>query len=153
MAEPAARSSLLCLGFTDLVDSTALKSRLGDAAAGERIARYHAQVRRLVADTGGREIDCAGDGFPASALQDSDTMMTMVNGVRRMTIPVLMLNGRYDIDFPLETHQVPFFELLGTPPADKRHVVFDAGHWGPKPAELVKETLDWLDRYLGPPPG
>ncbi|MBW1687773.1 MAG: protein kinase, partial [Deltaproteobacteria bacterium] len=49
--------------FTDLVESTALKSRLGDAAAGERIARYQAEVRRLVAATGGREIDAAGDGF------------------------------------------------------------------------------------------
>jgi serine/threonine-protein kinase len=57
------KSSLLCLVFTDLVDSTALKSRLGDAVAGERIARYQEQVRRLIAETGGREIDSVGDGF------------------------------------------------------------------------------------------
>ncbi len=42
----AVKSELLSLVFTDLVDSTALKSRLGDAAAGERIARYQEQVRR-----------------------------------------------------------------------------------------------------------
>jgi class 3 adenylate cyclase/formylglycine-generating enzyme required for sulfatase activity/dienelactone hydrolase len=59
----AAKASLLCLVFTDLVDSTALKSRIGDASAGELLARYHEQVLRLVAANGGREIDSAGDGF------------------------------------------------------------------------------------------
>ena len=31
----------------------------------------------------------------------------------------------------------------------KRHVVFDASHFPPR-HEMIKETLDWLDRYLEP---
>jgi hypothetical protein len=41
------------------------------------------------------------------------------------------------------------FELLGTPAMDKRHVIYEAGHFVPRD-QLVKETLDWYDRYLGP---
>lgn len=63
MSESAPRSNLLCLVFTDLVDSTALKSRLGDAATGELMASYHREVLDLAGEFGGREIDSAGDGF------------------------------------------------------------------------------------------
>ena len=48
--------------------------------------------------------------------------------VSRITVPVLLLAGRYDYIFPVETSQVPFMDLLGTPDKDKRHVVFEAGH-------------------------
>ena len=41
------------------------------------------------------------------------------------------------------------FELLGTPPADKKRLVFPGGHSVPR-TEMIKESLDWLDRYLGP---
>jgi pimeloyl-ACP methyl ester carboxylesterase len=64
-------------------------------------------------------------------------------------MPVLMLNGRYDHYFPVETSQRPMFRLLGTPPSQKRQVIYDGGHFIPRP-QLIKETLDWLDRYLGP---
>ena len=60
-----------------------------------------------------------------------------------------MLNGRWDIDVPLETQQ-RFFELLGTPPADRQHVLFEAGHGTLPHNQLVRATLDWYDRYLGP---
>jgi hypothetical protein len=60
-----------------------------------------------------------------------------------------MINGRYDFVSPLETSQLPLFRLLGTPEEDKKHVVFDSGHVAPWP-DVVRETLDWLDRYLGP---
>jgi hypothetical protein len=33
---------------------------------------------------------------------------------------------------------------------NKRHVSFEAGHAGYPMHDLVKEVLDWLDRYLGP---
>jgi len=72
-----------------------------------------------------------------------------VNFAPRVKIPVLMLNGRHDFIFPLESSQKPLFQLLGTPPEHKRHVVFEAGHAPPR-VELIKELLDWLDRYLGP---
>jgi dienelactone hydrolase len=65
-------------------------------------------------------------------------------------VPVLMLNGRYDGTFPLESSQRPLFDLLGTPAGDKRRVLYDGGHGAfPRP-EAVRECLDWLDRYLGP---
>ncbi|MFW6078853.1 MAG: SUMF1/EgtB/PvdO family nonheme iron enzyme [Gemmatimonadota bacterium] len=70
------------------------------------------------------------------------------NFVPRVTVPVLMLNGRYDHFYPLETAQRPMFELLGTPREHKRHVVAEDGHFVPRD-QLIRETLDWLDRYLG----
>ena len=44
-----------------------------------------------------------------------------------------MLNGKYDFFFPTETAQRPFFERLGTPPADKKWVVYEGGHDVPRP--------------------
>ena len=70
--------------------------------------------------------------------------------VSRITVPVLLLAGRYDYIFPVETSQVPFMDLLGTPDKDKRHVVFEAGHLPLPRSELIRETLEWLDRYQGP---
>jgi dienelactone hydrolase/tRNA A-37 threonylcarbamoyl transferase component Bud32 len=72
-----------------------------------------------------------------------------INFLPRITIPVLMLNGRYDHFFPVETSQIPMFRLLGTPPDRKRHVIFDGGHFVPRTL-LISEVLNWLDRYLGP---
>ncbi|UCC84409.1 MAG: hypothetical protein JSW46_05620 [Gemmatimonadota bacterium] len=72
-----------------------------------------------------------------------------INFVSRITIPVLMLNGRYDHYFPVETSQIPMYQLLGTPAEHKRHVISEGGHNVPR-AQLIEETLDWLDRYLGP---
>ena len=74
------------------------------------------------------------------------------NFVSHVTIPVLMLNGRYDANFPLESSQRPFFDFLGTPAKNKKHVVYEDGHGAfalPRPGP-VRECLDWLDKYLGP---
>ena len=72
-----------------------------------------------------------------------------VNFLPRIHIPVLMLSGRYDSGFPLELSQKPFFRLLGSPPSMKRHVLDEGGHFLARPM-MVRETLAWLDRYLGP---
>jgi len=72
-----------------------------------------------------------------------------VNFLPRIHIPVLMLSGRYDSGFPLELSQKPFFRLLGSPPAMKRHVLDEGGHFLPRPM-MVRESLAWLDQYLGP---
>jgi dienelactone hydrolase len=72
-----------------------------------------------------------------------------VNFLPRIHIPVLMLSGKYDSVFPYELSQLPFVRLLGTPPALKRHVIFEGGHFLPRP-QMMQETLNWLDRYLGP---
>ena len=62
-----------------------------------------------------------------------------------------MENGQYDFTFPLEQSQRPLFHLLGTPEASKKkkHVLFDSGHVLPF-TEVARETIDWLDRVLGP---
>jgi dienelactone hydrolase len=65
----------------------------------------------------------------------------------RVAGPVLMFSGELDTRFPLETSAKPFFRLLGTP--DKKHVIAPGGHFVPRPI-LIREMLDWLDRYLGP---
>lgn len=72
-----------------------------------------------------------------------------VNYLPRIKSPVLMLNGKYDFFFPSETAQKPFHEFLGTPAADKVWKVYEGGHDVPR-TELIKESLAWLDKYLGP---
>ena len=56
------RSRVLTLVFTDLADSTALKTARGDGAVGEMISRHREHVTRLAAECSGRIIDWAGDG-------------------------------------------------------------------------------------------
>jgi eukaryotic-like serine/threonine-protein kinase len=72
-----------------------------------------------------------------------------INFLPRIRIPTIMLNAKYDQLFPTETSQRPFFQLLGSPPDRKRYVVYEGGHILPR-AQLIRESLDWLDKYLGP---
>jgi dienelactone hydrolase len=71
------------------------------------------------------------------------------NYVSRIRIPTLMLNGKYDMLLPLEANVGPAFKLLGTPEKDKKLIVYDSDHYVPR-KELIKESLDWLDKYFGP---
>jgi pimeloyl-ACP methyl ester carboxylesterase len=64
--------------------------------------------------------------------------------------PTLLIGGRYDFIGPVETSQRPLLRLLGAPEKDKRLVLFDTGHVVYPGPEMVKEVLDWFDRYLGP---
>jgi len=81
---------------------------------------------------------------PEKKLPEDDPL----NFAPNIKIPILMINGRYDFRMPFETCQEPFFRLLGTPPAEKRQVVLESGHGLPF-TPWFKETLDWLDHYLG----
>ncbi len=72
-----------------------------------------------------------------------------INFAPRVKVPTLMVNGRYDHFFGYEKSQKVMFQLLGTPTKDKRHAVFEAGHIPPHD-QMIKEILDWLDRYQGP---
>ena len=72
-----------------------------------------------------------------------------INYVTRVTQPTLILNGELDFFFPPETSQRPMFVLLGTPAEHKKRLVFPGGHSVPR-TEMIKESLQWLDRYLGP---
>lgn len=66
----------------------------------------------------------------------------------RVTAPVLMVSGRNDMLRPVETYQAPMFESLATPRENKRHAILEGGHIPPK-NQLIRETLDWYDSYLG----
>jgi pimeloyl-ACP methyl ester carboxylesterase len=70
------------------------------------------------------------------------------NYVPRVTQPVLMLNGRWDIDSPPGAQQ-RLFELLGSPVNSKKHVLFEAGHGNLPRYQVERETLDWFERHLG----
>ncbi|HVB85189.1 MAG TPA: protein kinase [Candidatus Dormibacteraeota bacterium] len=68
----------------------------------------------------------------------------------RLKVPVLMVNGREDYVFSVEECQDPLFRMLGTPDADKRHIILDTPHdVREQRTELVKVVLGWLDNYLG----
>jgi eukaryotic-like serine/threonine-protein kinase len=73
------------------------------------------------------------------------------NFLPRVRIPVLMLNGRDDFIFPVETHQKPLFDALGTKEPDKVFRQYDGGHANllTRP-DLIRDILDWLDKHLGP---
>ncbi|MDQ1348294.1 MAG: eukaryotic-like serine/threonine-protein kinase, partial [Acidobacteriota bacterium] len=85
-------------------------------------------------------------GFAHQYLSESDPL----NFAPRVTLPVLLLNDRLDTFFPVEESQLPFLHLLGTPEKDKKYVVFESTHGGMPIRELIRESLDWLDKYLGP---
>ena len=70
-----------------------------------------------------------------------------LNSLPRIHIPSLMLSGEFD-PMVARADAEKFFELIGVSPNDKRHVVALGGHFIPRDL-LIRETLDWLDRYLG----
>jgi hypothetical protein len=72
-----------------------------------------------------------------------------INYISHITVPTLMLNGRLDLNFALETAVRPTYNLLGTPEKDKKLVIYETDHYIPK-KDVRKESLEWLDRYFGP---
>jgi predicted esterase len=72
-----------------------------------------------------------------------------INFISRVKQPALMLNGHYDFFFPVESTQEPFYRLLGSRKDQKKHLLYETGHNIPR-NELIKETLNWLDQYMGP---
>jgi formylglycine-generating enzyme required for sulfatase activity/dienelactone hydrolase len=72
-----------------------------------------------------------------------------INFLTRVKQPALLLNGRYDFFFPVESSQEAFYRLLGAKKEQKKRVIYETGHNIPR-NELIKETLNWLDQYFGP---
>jgi hypothetical protein len=83
-----------------------------------------------------------GSGLNRAAAPEIDP----INFAPRLRVPVLMLNGLYDFERPLETSQQPLFQLLGS--AEKKHVVFETGH-SLATGDVASTVSEWLDRYLG----
>lgn len=75
--------------------------------------------------------------------------VSQINYITRVKIPTLMLNGKYDTIHSYETSIKPMFDLLGTPKDQKELKLYETDHIPPR-NEFMKETLAWLDRYLGP---
>jgi serine/threonine protein kinase/pimeloyl-ACP methyl ester carboxylesterase len=88
----------------------------------------------------------SGLSFSRLQLPEADPL----NFLPRFHVPTLIVGGRYDFLFPLETSMSPMFRLLGAPEKDKRLALWEGGHVPPNDKIFIKETLDWLDRYLGP---
>jgi eukaryotic-like serine/threonine-protein kinase len=86
-----------------------------------------------------------GGFWQQKSLSEADQL----NFAPRVKVPVLMLNGKYDYMFPVETSQTPMFRLMQALERDKRFLGYDMGHMLPK-KEMIIETLQWFERYLGP---
>jgi class 3 adenylate cyclase/formylglycine-generating enzyme required for sulfatase activity/dienelactone hydrolase len=95
------------------------------------------RIKAVVLNVGGMEMH--------KAMPEAD----QINFLPRVTQPVLMLNGKHDMYFPVETSQKPMFNFLGTPKDKKKMIVYESGHLVPR-TDFVKETLLWYDTYLGP---
>jgi eukaryotic-like serine/threonine-protein kinase len=72
------------------------------------------------------------------------------NFAPRVRVPTLMFNGGNDFSYPNDTALLPLFRMLGTPAGQKRQAVFEGGHIPVRIHDVIKEILDWFDRYLGP---
>ncbi|MDQ2840577.1 MAG: SUMF1/EgtB/PvdO family nonheme iron enzyme [Acidobacteriota bacterium] len=75
-----------------------------------------------------------------------------LNFASRMTIPVLMLNGRYDSILTADAQDWMFREL-GTASPNKALILVDSGHSVLTPEvrnKTIHETLNWFERYLRP---
>ena len=110
-----------------------------------RLSAYTPRVKTVIILAGGLGSPSGLCCWPVPPEVDT------LNFAPRLKVPTLMLNGRYDYTFPLEASQKPLFRLLGAPEKDKRHVVLEFAHSpSPRLLEVMREVLDWLDRYLGP---
>jgi hypothetical protein len=72
-----------------------------------------------------------------------------LNYITHVKKPTIMINGKYDMSLPYETSIKPMFDLLGTPDKHKKLSLYESDHLVPK-NDFIKESLSWLDLYLGP---
>lgn len=72
--EPAFEPAFRVIMFTDLKDSTAMTSRLGDTRALHLLRIHNALTRNALRDFGGREVKHTGDGLMASFMTVSDAI-------------------------------------------------------------------------------
>jgi formylglycine-generating enzyme required for sulfatase activity/tRNA A-37 threonylcarbamoyl transferase component Bud32 len=88
-----------------------------------------------------------GGGLPNTTLPPE---IDLLNFAPRVHVPTLMVSGRSDFLLPLESAQLPLFRMLGVPAEHKRHALFAGGHAPGQIPDVMREILDWFDRYLGP---
>jgi formylglycine-generating enzyme required for sulfatase activity/DNA-binding winged helix-turn-helix (wHTH) protein len=76
--------------------------------------------------------------------------LQMHDYLSRVTLPILMIGGRDDFNFPYETSQRPFFDMLGTADEFKEKLTLDWGHLPPQYTDVIKALVSWSDHWLGP---
>jgi len=86
-------------------------------------------------------------GFSPRSSQESLNRSASLAG--RLRLPLLMIGGRNDFSVPVG-HQEALFRAFGTPEEDKRLRVYDGAHWPLPMNEVIRETVDFLDRYSAP---
>jgi dienelactone hydrolase len=65
----------------------------------------------------------------------------------RIKAPTLLISGRFDWIF---LGKQALLKLIGAPPADKKAVLLETAHdVSEQRADLVREVITWLDKYLG----
>jgi formylglycine-generating enzyme required for sulfatase activity/cephalosporin-C deacetylase-like acetyl esterase/predicted Ser/Thr protein kinase len=90
----------------------------------------------------------AGGIYTTGFFRDPLPEIDQLNFAPRMTTPVLMLQGKFDVIFPQENLKI-LYEHLGTATKDKYFQLFEGGHLPPIEAHIAGQILDFLDRYLG----
>jgi alpha/beta superfamily hydrolase len=87
--------------------------------------------------------------YAGGMIQAGRTESNPAHFLPRITIPTLMINGKYDANLRMDYEVKYMNELLGTPERDKKLLLFDSDHLAPR-ADVVRETLIWLDTQFGP---
>jgi dienelactone hydrolase len=116
----------------------------GLSAGGEYGAIYLALEPRV------RAAVLIAAGFHDAHMLDELPEQNPWNFAPRVKVPTLMINGENDFTLPFETAQKPLHDLLGIPVEQKRLVLIAGGHVTTDRHALIRESLAWLDRYLGP---
>ena len=65
-------------------------------------------------------------------------------------LPILVLNGRYDIATHQNESRDMLIRTIGTSVESKRSVLYDSSHWPLPPHRVERDVIEWLDRHLGP---
>ncbi|MCC5866666.1 MAG: SUMF1/EgtB/PvdO family nonheme iron enzyme [Wenzhouxiangella sp.] len=73
-----------------------------------------------------------------------------IDYVTRIHMPLLMVNGKEDFNFPYRDSQRPFFESIATPEDEKHLLALDWGHLPTGYTDVIRAVVDWADRWLGP---
>jgi formylglycine-generating enzyme required for sulfatase activity/dienelactone hydrolase len=84
-----------------------------------------------------------------STRPDVNPMVDLTHYAPRIHFPVLMINGKFDHIAPYERSQRRLFDLLGTPAGQKKHIVYDGGHFQYPLNSVAHDSTDWFDQYLG----
>jgi eukaryotic-like serine/threonine-protein kinase len=71
------------------------------------------------------------------------------NFAPQVKVPVLLVNGKDDFGVTA-AEQLRYYEILGTPPALKKHIILPGGHVPQDMRGVFREVLDWYDLHLGP---